>query len=34
MNSFDFCKALINIYAAEEEVEHIMTKISVFRIIA
>jgi hypothetical protein len=34
MNGFDFCKALINIYAAEEEVEHIMTKVSVFRVIA
>lgn len=34
MNGFDFCKALINIYTAQEEVEHMMTKVSVFRVIA
>lgn len=31
---FDFCKALINIYHSEDEAEHVMTKVSVFRVIA
>lgn len=33
LSAFDFCKALINIYTAEEESEHLMTKVAVFRII-
>jgi phosphoserine phosphatase len=32
--AFDFCKALINIFTSEEEAEHLMTKVAVFRIIA
>jgi len=31
---FDFCKALINIYHAEEEAEHLMTKVAVYRVVA
>ena len=32
LHAFDFCKALVNIFTSEEESEHLMTKVAVFRI--
>lgn len=32
--NFDFCKAMANIFASEDESEHLMTKVAVFRILA
>lgn len=33
MHAFDFCKALVNIFTSEEESDHLMTKVAVFRVI-
>ena len=33
LSPFDFCKGLINISTSEDETEHVMTKVAIFRVI-